>query len=141
MIMNSLVRTIKASLNRTVVSKHFFDRFYDAFITSHPDVARLFANTDMAAQKVRLHHGLVQGLAYLDGKSFAKDTMERLRVSHGPDGMNIPPELYNYWRQSLLKVVKDTDPKYTPEVEKAWEEYSQIIVNAISGNSEESTKL
>ena len=134
--MNSLVSTIHSSLNRTVVDKHFFDRFYDVFISSHPDIAPLFANTDMESQKAMLHHGLMQSLAYLDGKSTGRLTMERIRHSHGPDAMNIPHEPYDYWQRSLLQVVEETDPRYSPEIAKAWKEFSQTVVELISGKKD-----
>jgi hemoglobin-like flavoprotein len=134
--MNSLVKTIHSSLNRTVVGKHFFDIFYEVFINSHPDIAPLFVKAYMESQKAMLHHGLMQSLAYLDGKSTGGMTMERIRYSHGPDAMNIPLELYDYWKKSLLQVVEETDPHYYAEIAEAWKEFSQTVVDLISGKKD-----
>lgn len=71
-----------------------------------------------------LHHGLMQSLAHLDGKSTGRMTMERIRYSHGPDAMNIPLELYDHCKKSLLQVVEETDPHYDAEIAEAWKEFS-----------------
>lgn len=135
--MKPLVQTIKESLGRIIVEGNFFDRFYEVFVHSHPSIAPMFSHTDMAQQKGLLHHGLIQGLAYLDGKSTGKSTMERIRESHGPGGLEIPMELYECWQKSLLKVVQEKDPKCDGKVLEAWETYTREIISIVSGQGGE----
>ena len=115
---------------------NFFDRFYEVFIHSHPSIAPMFSHTDMEQQKGLLHHGLIQGLAYLDGKPTGKSTMERIQKSHGPGGLEIPMELYGCWQKSLLKVVKEKDPKWDDKVMDAWETFSGEIIKIVSGQED-----
>jgi hemoglobin-like flavoprotein len=131
--MKEVVKTIKESIGRTIVEGNFFDRFYDIFVNSDPSVAPMFSHTNMEQQKGLLHHGLIQGLAYLDGKSTGKTVMERLQKSHGPSELDIPLELYDCWKNSLLQTVKDKDPKCDDAVLKAWDVFATEIVQIVSG--------
>lgn len=59
-------------------------------------------------------------LMYEEGWEVAKMSLDRLGKSHGKGGMNIDRNLYPYWIDSLMAAVKETDPKFAPEVEQRW---------------------
>ncbi len=52
----------------------------------------------------------------------AEKYLESLAERHSRRGVDIKPELYSLWLDSLLMTVKGLDPKFTPKVEKAWRE-------------------
>ena len=48
------------------------------------------------------------------------DKLQEIAHTHGVHGLNIRPELYEVWMESLLETVKDSDPKFDKNVELAW---------------------
>jgi len=45
---------------------------------------------------------------------------------HGAGQLEIGAELYDLWLDSLLATVKECDPEFSPEVEKAWEDVMMV---------------
>ncbi len=98
----------------------FFMRFYDILLESHPAIPPMFANTDFPRQRKLLQHGL--GLLL----SFAKDPnealLERIAARHSVSGLNVDPGLYPCFVDSLVEVVRRSDPKFDADIERAWRE-------------------
>ena len=54
--------------------------------------------------------------------------VELLR-SHGAQDLDIGAELYDFWLDSLLETVEETDPEYSPTVKKAWEDVMMVGIH------------
>lgn len=108
------------SFGRCTVNAKFLDRFYEIFLASSPAIKPMFEKTDFAKQKALLRSGITSMIMYADNPEFAKTMLNRLGKSHGKEGMNIDPNLYQYWIDSLVAAVKESDPKVTPAIEKEW---------------------
>ncbi len=108
-----------------------FDRFYDHFFRSSPVIAKMFLHTDMVKQKALLRAGLNYAIMYSTdtGKLAAEGVLKRIQQSHSRSRLNVDPKLYPLWINSLIKAIEETDPKFTPELGKAWE---QVLNNAVT---------
>jgi hemoglobin-like flavoprotein len=123
------------SLLRCETRWDFLDRFYDRFLASSPEVRDKFAKTDFVRQKralrASLHHLL---LAAADGDrgpdGYLRDVAER----HGAGQLDIGAELYDHWLDSLLATVRECDPEFSPEIEKAWEAVMMVGIHYLCRN-------
>lgn len=123
---------VKESYSRCCVNPRFFDLFYDNFLASHPTIAPMFAKTDMAKQKSLLRQGVSMMFMHLGGNSVGTTGVDRIAESHSKKKLNIDPNLYDYWINSLLKSVKECDPKITPSLEAEWKKTLRIGVDRIT---------
>ena len=114
------ITEVKESYSRCCVNPKFFDLFYANFLGSHPSIAPMFAKTDMTKQKSLLRQGVSMMFMHLSGNSDGTTGMDRIGESHSKKKMNIDPNLYGYWIDSLVKTVKACDEKFTPSLEAEW---------------------
>jgi hemoglobin-like flavoprotein len=113
-------KTVFADSLRRSVAAGLVERFYEIFLAASTEVAEKFANTDFAKQRQALRSSLfLLMLADVEG-SPGQALLARLADSHGSKGLDIRPELYEIWLDSLCLAVEDTDPAYDDEVEQAW---------------------
>lgn len=110
-----------------------FDRFYDNLLASDPRIPPMFKNTEMQNQKKLLRAGINYAIMYCthSGKLAGEIALGRIRKSHAQTRLNIPPELYPLWINSLIKAVESTDPKFTPEIKSAWVNVLNTSINYI----------
>jgi hemoglobin-like flavoprotein len=119
--MQQQIQTARDSLSRCIQNPAFLDRFYDLFIESSPDIARKFANVDMARLKKVLQDSLfVMLVAAGTETGFAHKELEKLAERHSRRQLGIDPAWYDLWLRSLLKTVSEQDPEYRPELADAW---------------------
>lgn len=123
---------VKDSYSRCCVNPKFFDLFYNNFLVSHPTIAPMFAKTDMAKQKTLLRQGLSMMFMHLSGNSIGTTGIDRIAESHSKKKMNIDPNLYEYWINSLVKSVKECDEKMTPALEVEWRKVLRSGVDRIT---------
>ena len=76
----------------------------------------LFRNTDMARQKELL----TITLSYMMLAHSSPQLLDRVAVKHNHMNLDIKPHLYDFWLESMIAAVHQTDPKFTREVAKAW---------------------
>jgi hemoglobin-like flavoprotein len=119
--MNDNFTDLQGSYGRCLRNGHFIASFYDAFMASHDDVRAMFAHTDFSKQHMALRRGISMAIAHAAGSSLARNSMSEMAKAHSRAGrVPVPPELYPYWVESLLKVVAEGDPEYTPELGARW---------------------
>lgn len=98
----------------------FFDRFYEIFLSMSADIRRKFDGVDMKSQKQMMRKSFFH-LLNLHNTKIASDYIERIAHYHGAQGMGIPVEMFNQWRESVLQSVRELDaPYYNGDVEIAW---------------------
>lgn len=114
------ISAVQESYARCTLKSGFIDRFYEVFLASHPALAPMFANTNMAEQKGLLRKGISMMILFSQGNAMATNALNRIGETHSPRGMNIPAHMYAYWKNSLMQVVKEFDAKLTPEIEAQW---------------------
>jgi hemoglobin-like flavoprotein len=116
----AMISAVKQSYGRALGNHDLMDDFYNKFIKSHSDIAKHFVNTDLKVQQEVLKQSLSMAILFPQENMIARHAMERIRKSHAHDALNIKPELYGHWLESLLAVVKESDPEFTPELEQQW---------------------
>ncbi len=60
-----------------------------------------------------------------------QNTLAMVAKTHKEDNLNIKPELYNLWLDSLCETVKKHDPEFTSGLEALWTEHMQEAINII----------
>ena len=117
------IRKVKRSYSRCFIGeKNLIDRFYDIFLVSHPDIPEMFKYTDFNQQKLLLRQGINCMIMYAEGVFAGDFCLEEIKVSHNRKHYNINPSYYPYWKQSLLKALKEYDPEFNSELEALWSE-------------------
>lgn len=122
---------VKNSYGRSCLNPQFFDKFYDIFLQSHPSLKPMFAKTDFKKQKELLRTGVAMLLAHVEGKTAGTMTLDRIGASHSKKNLNINPNMYQYWIDSLVKAAKECDPKFTPDIERGWQKVCRAGVDYI----------
>jgi len=103
---------------RRCQSEEFFRAFYGRLLASDPAIGPMFAKTDFDRQIKLLQHSI--GLLFIYAKRRNPAILERIAMRHGRRDVNVPPDLYPRFTESLVATVKEFDPHYGNEVEQAW---------------------
>lgn len=123
------VRLVKRSFSRSFIGdKNLIDDFYELFLNSHPDIAIKFQNTDFANQKLLLRQGINCMIMFAEGVFAGDFCLGEIKVSHNKKHLNIHPDYYPYWKNSLLTALEKNDPQYNEELQQLW---SQVIDTGI----------
>jgi len=106
---------------KTVVKNElgFFDAFYHRFLQSSPEIAQYFKHTNMQKQKKVLEKSFY-GLLIFYATNNANDHLEKIAIQHSKSALDIKPELYDLWLESLIETVKDYDIHFSAEIELSW---------------------
>ena len=113
---------VKQSYGRTLANADLMKDFYEAFTGSHPDIVKMFAQTDLKKQRETLKASLSMAILFPQDNLVANSAMKRVRDSHSRSKLNINPELYIHWLNALVGVVSNSDPEFTPLLEQQWRE-------------------
>lgn len=119
------------SLERCTSNPNFLRRFYEIFLSSSPEVAAKFKNTDFKRQRRMLKSSLYLLLIAIEGKPEGMAHIQRMAAVHGPSNLNIPDYMYDLWMESLLKAVSEFDSAYRPAVENAWRSLLSIGIQVM----------
>jgi hemoglobin-like flavoprotein len=109
------------SLARCLRGERFFQRFYELFLASSPEVHAKFEHTDFRKQRRMLQSSFYMLVEYVAlGWPECQAYLERIAAAHGKYGRDIPPHLYDLWLDCLLRAVRECDEQYSQEVDGAW---------------------
>ena len=112
---------LNISYQRTISPDYqrFFERFYQIFTASEPEVLKLFASTDMQRQYQMLMESMTHLISFASEQAPSEE-MKVMAVIHGQARLDIPAEFYDIWLNSLIETIQEFDPKFNSHVEKAW---------------------
>ena len=105
--------------NNIIEGKDFLDYFYQIFIDKSPRIAQLFKNTSMSSQKILLKKSIQELLNFYNERTINQHLLKIGHI-HGEDKLNISPEMYDLWMDTLMETIKKFDPEFIPKVELAW---------------------
>ncbi len=128
-----VVDAVKQSYGRSLANKDLMSSFYQKFMASNPAIAARFANTDLEKQKEILKMSLSMAILYPRDNVIATHSMEKIRETHARDKLNISPELYDDWLDSLVSVIGESDPEFTSELEQQWRDVLKHSIDFIRG--------
>lgn len=118
--------TAKSSHERCMASEGFIDDFYLEFLSSSPQVAEKFANTNLLQQKILLGQAIDLLLRFYHAPApDIAQKMAEISEAHAKSSLDIEPELYELWLSALLRAVAKHDSDYSQDVDNAW----QNVVN------------
>lgn len=80
----------------------------------------MFAQVDMQQQNRLIRQGVEHLVSFAVGSEESSEALRRVGISHGQHGLNIAPELYPIWLDTLMDTVRNHDPEATDDVEAAW---------------------
>jgi hemoglobin-like flavoprotein len=110
----------KASYDRCCERADFFVCFYRNFFQNCPGVEPMFAQTDFERQNKLLRHAIGLLLIFPNQPADEPTILSRVAERHGPTDLNIDPELYPGFVESLVQTVAEHDAEFDTAVEDAW---------------------
>lgn len=128
---------VKKSLGRCLHHGDVFGTFYAIFLESDPRVREKFADTDWEEQKRLLRHGVNNVIGFFDQSYTAQSALERIRATHGKDQLNIPPDLYDHWVESMIQAVRQHDPEFDGQLEQSWRQVLRYGTEFVKAGYEE----
>ena len=114
------LETFNDSLARCQTDPHFLTLFYKKFVLSNSEVREKFSNTNMAQQKMMLHASLYMIMLAKQGNDAASAYLDRIALRHSKSELDIRPELYDLWLETLIETVSEIDTLFDKHVENAW---------------------
>ncbi len=111
---------VRDSFKRCEAAGDFAETFYGVFLDSSPEVGPLFSNTDFSKQRKLLRASVAMLVAQDIDHPKARETLERIGQSHSQRELDVKPELYEIWLNSLCQTVQKMDPDFDAELERAW---------------------
>ncbi len=122
------ISKVRLSYGRAISRRQFMNRFYELFMNSSPIVAHKLAATDIEKQQELLSQAVNMVILFPQGNKIATNAIKRIRESHHRDGLDIKPEYYSFWVDSLVMALAEHDPEFDNELEQAWR---KVVQNAI----------
>lgn len=125
-------QTIEAfhdSLERCGPASGFLGDFYRYFLGSSESVAEMFSDTNFRTQTRILKTSFYMAMLASDRSSDACDYLERIAERHNRHGLNIKPEYYEQWLESMIQAVSENDPEFCSEVEQTWREFFRPAID------------
>lgn len=124
---------LQRSFGRCLRDKHFIERFYTTLLASHPAIPPMFAHTDMFKQRLALRRGISIAILHAAASPLATRTVEQMADVHGKDGRApVAPHLHAHWLASLLEVISQTDPEFSPAVLQRWSEAMGKVIDTFT---------
>ena len=112
---------VKASFARcAALGDEFFDSFYANLVDRETAIGQMFAETDMQKQNELIEVGIGSLIAFAQGGALAEKHLRELGRSHSRQFLNVLPEYYPLWVESLLTAIGEHDPNVSPELGEEW---------------------
>ena len=112
-----------ASYERVLRVEHggynFFEAFYRNFIAASPQVRDKFKNTDMDHQQKMLKKSFYSLVVFYASNN-VDDYLVNVAERHNKDNLDIRPEFYDLWMESLIATVAQYDEDFGDRIELAW---------------------
>ena len=125
----NLIARFDVSLARCLVDQAFLTRFYDLFVESSPAIAEKFRDTDFQRQRRAMAASLYVIVLALERGEAAMLYLNQIARQHSREDLDVPPEMYDAWRECLLQSVKEFDPLFSDEIEQAWREVTEYAID------------
>ena len=131
-IADHTIKTFNDSYDRCNQDELFLERFYQHFV-ANPDIARRFENVDLHKQAHILKKSLYMIMMAASRGVTENDSLHKLAHSHSQ--MNISAQDYDWWLQTLLVTVKETDAEFNLDVAEAWKQLMQFGIDFLKQHS------
>jgi hemoglobin-like flavoprotein len=112
--------SVRSSFERCEAAGDIGETFYGIFLKKSPEIADLFANTDFKKQRKHLRASVFLLVNRNVEEPKAKEVLEGIGRSHNKSNLDIRPELYGIFLESLCETVKEMDPQWSEELDSSW---------------------
>lgn len=120
--MQESLTAVRQSFGRSLTKRSFMPRFYEIFTKSNPGIPQMFSNTNFEKQNELLSQSINMAILFAQNNIIAKNAIGRIRLSHDHEHLKIKPDLYPFWINSLIAALSESDPEFSPTLEKHWRE-------------------
>lgn len=117
------------SLDRCASNEQFFPMFYERFMASSDDVRHRFESTSFERQNKMLLKSLKLCADVTEGKSDALAELTARAETHAHNRLDIKPELYSLWLDSLLTTAAEFDSKWDRSIEDSWRVILGLVIH------------
>ena len=124
-----IIEAFNDSLETCNTHPGFLDRFYEIFLASSTEVADKFKNTDFKQQQRFLKLSLYMMLMAALHKEEGNVHLQRIAERHSSRDLDIKPELYKLWLESLIQAAKEFDPAFNEQTDEAWRSIMQTGID------------
>ncbi|OGT29057.1 MAG: hypothetical protein A2W28_04040 [Gammaproteobacteria bacterium RBG_16_51_14] len=109
------------SFQRAIVPDHhkFYKHFCQNLVAADPEIAELFAKTDMEQQIDMLIQSMTHIMAF-SATLKPTDELKKIAKLHGSGELTIPAKYYDVWLDCMIKTVEEFDPKFDEHIEISW---------------------
>ncbi|MCB1174345.1 MAG: hypothetical protein KDK39_12305 [Leptospiraceae bacterium] len=111
---------VRESYGRCAMQATFFEDFYETFMRSSPEIMPFFDKTNMAKQRQLLREGISFMILFADNNAGGEMAIEHIGKIHDVKHVNVRPELYPLWINSLLECIGKHDKHHNEEIRDAW---------------------
>ena len=111
---------VRFSFERCEVKGDFAETFYNNLLGWSPEIPLYFAETDFDRQRELLRNSVHLMVSRDVADPEMREMLERLGRTHGRDGLNILPRLYEAWLDSVCLTVSEMDPEWDEDLERKW---------------------
>ncbi len=123
---------VQTSFDRCLATGDFFQTFYDIFLATSPESTSKFAQTDFNKQKNLIKASVAMMIRLGTGNANARRILEKVGNTHSRQALDIRPELYDLWLDSLCEAIQRHDPDYSAELEALWRENMQEGIKLVT---------
>jgi hemoglobin-like flavoprotein len=120
------------SLDRCALSDEFVPSFYKRFLSSSDEIRNKFQTTDFERQNKMLLASLRLTANATAGDPDSLRELGERAESHDRHHLNIRPELYEFWRDSLIATAKGFDEHWDDQTESAWQNSLRYVISHMS---------
>ncbi len=130
---SNIINQVRESYERCQKDDKFFDIFYRILLSKSNDIKDRFTNTDWIRQHNLIKLAIKSAILYAEQPeySFAYKNIHDIAISHSKSEMNIKPELYPLWLDTLAESVQKCDPEYTDELIINWRKVISPTIDLI----------
>jgi len=117
------------SLHRCSSIDQFIPAFYERFMASSDDVRHKFRFTSFEKQNSMLLRSLKLAAGATEGEPDALAELKERAETHDHNHLNIKPELYDLWLDTLVATAEEFDSDWDDSVERAWRTILGFIIH------------
>jgi len=117
-----LIQHVRESYDRCFANGDFPATFYDIFFTKSPEIPELFKDTDFVQQKRHFRAALLLLIKFQPEDETIRIALEKIGKSHSRAELDIRPDLYPLFLESVCEAIKKHDSEWTQELEDQWKE-------------------
>jgi len=116
------------SLERCRRDEVFLSSFYERFLASSEEVREKFRRTDFKRQTQLLDRTLELSASATIGEPGARRVLAERAETHDRHHLDIRPELYDLWLETLIETARGVDPDWDHDVEEAWRHILTYVI-------------